>query len=112
MNWLELESESDLAEIISKSFETKIGVAIFKHSTRCSISSMAKFRLQSSWEFDDALPIYNLDLLAHRDISNKVSEEFNVHHESPQLLIIKDGNCIYYASHMSISVKAIKATTN
>ena len=108
MNWQELKSESDLAELISKSFETKYGVAIFKHSTRCSISEVAKTRLKSFWDFNDDLPIYYLDLLSYREISNKIAEQFSIHHESPQILIIKNGECIYNASHMAISVKSIK----
>ncbi len=108
MNWLELKSESDLAELISKSFESKLGVAIFKHSTRCSISFLAKKRLESSWSFGDELPIYYLDLLSHRNISDEIVRQISVKHESPQLIVVKDGNPIYDASHLSISVSDIK----
>jgi len=108
LNWFKLESESDLNEIIKISFETEKGVAIFKHSTRCSISSVAKMRLESSWPFDDQLPAYYLDLIQHRSVSNEIAAKFNVQHESPQLLVIKNGDCIYHASHMSISGKAIQ----
>ena len=64
MNWIELESEANLEKIISDSFlENNLSVAIFKHSTRCSISSMAKSRLSSKWNFNEELPIYHLDLI-------------------------------------------------
>lgn len=106
MNWLPFESESDLEKIIELSFNKP--VAIFKHSTRCSISSVAKMRLSSSWKFDEELPIYYLDLLSHRSLSNLIAQKFNVEHQSPQLIVIKDGEQIYYNSHLSISVKEVK----
>ncbi|MDF1673408.1 MAG: bacillithiol system redox-active protein YtxJ [Vicingaceae bacterium] len=108
MHWLPFESESDLEQIIQESFNQP--VAIFKHSTRCSISSVAKMRLSSSWTFDDDLPIYYLDLLSYRSLSDLVAAKFNVFHQSPQLLIIKNGECVYHNSHLSISVNDVKKT--
>ncbi|PCI94776.1 MAG: thioredoxin family protein [Flavobacteriales bacterium] len=108
MNWTDIKSESDLDYIIEKSFQTNIGVAIFKHSTRCSISSVAKKRLESSWSFNQELPAYHLDLLQYRNLSNSIAERFNIQHESPQVLIIKNGECIYDASHLAISVKDLE----
>jgi bacillithiol system protein YtxJ len=106
LNWKTLESESHLETIIKESFLDNNGVAIFKHSTRCSISSVAKSRLVSSWDFDsEKLPLYYLDLISFRGISNLISEKFNIEHQSPQILVIKDGLCVYDASHMSISVR-------
>lgn len=78
---------------------------IFKHSTRCSISMMAKRRFEMDWDSLPAdMPVYFLDLIQHRDISNKIAQDFSVHHESPQMLVIKDGECILDQSHGSISV--------
>ena len=112
MNWIKIESEEDLEKAIEVSFQENLGVVIFKHSTRCSISSLAKNRLSSDWDFNEELPIYYLDLIAYRALSNKIAEKFNVQHESPQLLILKKGECIYDASHMSISVKSIHDKLN
>ena len=80
MNWLKFESESDLENIIAASFLENKGVVIFKHSTRCSISSVAKSRLESSWDFEaEKLPPYFLDLISHRDISKEIAEKlFNM----------------------------------
>ncbi len=105
MNWVEIKSKEDLDQISDKSFQDNLGIAIFKHSTRCSISLVAKTRISASWDFKDELPIYYLDLLSYRDLSNLIAEKFNVFHESPQLIVIKDGKVIYNASHLSISVK-------
>ena len=104
MNWIQLTNEAQLTEITTKS-NAKPQV-IFKHSTRCSISSVALQRLQKSQQ-PDGFDFYFLDLLAHRPLSNKVAEVFGVHHESPQILVIKDGKCIFDESHLVISMKDI-----
>lgn len=105
--WHQLSSMDGLEQISKKSFE--IPVVIFKHSTRCNISSIAKMRLE-----EDALTLgsqvhfYYLDLLNHRDISAKIAEKYNVHHESPQILVIKDDECILDASHLDIQADEIE----
>lgn len=110
MNWLPIESLADLNKAVEDSdLEETKAVLIFKHSTRCAISSTAKFRLESFWENDINFPVYYLDLIKYREISNQVAIDFNVHHESPQVLVIKNGKCIFNASHLSISVKDILA---
>ena len=103
MNWNKLESIEQLEEVINLSNEKP--VMIFKHSTRCSISSMALSRLERVWTDANSEKIqpYYLDLIAHREVSNKIADSLNVFHESPQVLVLKDGACIYDASHMSIN---------
>ncbi|HHJ49603.1 MAG TPA: bacillithiol system redox-active protein YtxJ [Phaeodactylibacter sp.] len=82
---------------------------IFKHSTRCPLSAMAKERLESKWSFDESQwrPYY-LDLIRFRSLSNAIAERFGVRHESPQVLVISDGVCIYDSSHLAISVPALE----
>ncbi|MDQ7947692.1 MAG: bacillithiol system redox-active protein YtxJ [Pedobacter sp.] len=100
MQWINL---SDRNQVDSIKKNTGYSV-IFKHSTRCSISSMAKRNFELDWDVIPAnTPCYFLDLISYRDLSNLVSETFRVHHESPQLLVIKDGECILDASHSDIS---------
>lgn len=100
MNWIPLLEEESFIENINgnKTF------AVFKHSTTCSISSMAKSRLERSWNFDNSLPIYYLDLKKYRPISNLIAEMSGVHHESPQLLFFKNGKVAYQASHNGIDL--------
>lgn len=105
MNWIPLTNEAELANIISLS-QHKYQL-IFKHSTRCSISNLAKSRLEKADPI--AIDCYYLDLIAHRSLSNKIAEDFGVHHESPQVLLIKDGQCIYEESHNGIRVDDILA---
>ena len=74
---------------------------IFKHSTRCSISKMVLSRFESTND-SASLSVYLLDLLNYRDLSNQIADDFSVKHESPQLLVIKDGECYTHSSHTSI----------
>ncbi|WP_276089741.1 bacillithiol system redox-active protein YtxJ [Pedobacter sp. JY14-1] len=84
---------------------------IFKHSTRCSVSAMAKRRFELDWDsIPSDTPLYFLDLITYRNISNQIAETFQVHHESPQILLIKDGECVLDASHSDISAEEIAET--
>lgn len=111
VNWLELTSDEQLKELKEKS--THKYQVIFKHSTRCAISSLVKNRLEKSGQFND-IDFYLLDLLKFRPISEKIAKEFSIYHESPQVLLIKDGKCIYDESHTGITMSEIEmqATNN
>ena len=104
MNWIALTSESQLQEIIQTS--AKRTQVIFKHSTRCGISSLAKSRLEKAKPSGD-IDFYYLDLIAYRALSHKVAETFNVYHESPQVLVVRNGQCVYDESHLGISMDDI-----
>lgn len=106
MTWNELTDEAQLDAIKTQS--TEMPVVIFKHSTRCSISSMAKSRLERSVA-PESVAFYYLDLIRYRNISNKIAEVFHVHHESPQILLIRNGECTYDESHSGISMEDIAA---
>ena len=105
MNWIPLKTIEELDLIQQKSFTNP--QVIFKHSTRCSISSMALGRLERE-ESPLNIDFYFLDLIAFRNISNAVSEKFQVPHQSPQILVIKNGRCIFDESHNSIFMDEIK----
>jgi bacillithiol system protein YtxJ len=102
MNWIPLNTIEQLEIIKQNSFLKP--VAIFKHSTRCSISIMAKGRLDRAIQ-PEGIDFYYLDLLIYRPISNQVAEMFAVHHESPQLLLIKNGECAYVEAHNGIDTE-------
>lgn len=104
MHWIHLTDEAQLQNIIVRSQEKP--QVIFKHSTRCHISSMVFRGLQENC-CPDHIDFYFLDLIAFRTLSNKIAEVFKVHHESPQVLLIKDGDCVYDESHGSISMEEI-----
>ncbi|UYZ58019.1 bacillithiol system redox-active protein YtxJ [Hymenobacter latericus] len=108
MQWHLLTQPEQLDDIVRESAQQP--VVIFKHSTSCSISAMAKSRLERQWAeagLGDVKPYY-LDLLRFRPISNQIAEQFGIRHESPQLLLIRNGECRYDASHMSIQLNDVK----
>ncbi len=104
MNWIDLTNEQELEAIKEQSKQHP--VVIFKHSTRCSISAMAKNRLEREKAVGDT-PFYFLDLIRYRALSNKIAADFHVHHQSPQILIIKNGDCVYEDSHNGINMHDI-----
>lgn len=105
-NWVDLTNEEQLSKIQSDSFLHP--VVIFKHSTRCSISSMAKSRLERA-SAPQGLDFYYLDLIKYRTISNQVADIFSIPHESPQVIMVKNGKCVYDESHIGISMDTIAA---
>ncbi|MDB3927013.1 bacillithiol system redox-active protein YtxJ [Flavobacteriales bacterium] len=99
MNWNSLSDISELNDIKS---ETSSPILIFKHSTRCSISKMVLSRFEREHDTTE-MKMYLLDLLSYREISNQISEDFNIKHESPQVLVIKNGQCVAHANHNAIN---------
>lgn len=107
MEKVQLTNIDQLDQIVSESFDQ--AVAVFKHSTRCGIS---KFVLK---DFESVLPglsssefkYYFLDLITYRTISNAISERFSIQHESPQLLVFKNGEVVHHSSHSEINAGAI-----
>lgn len=104
MNWILLTAETQLEQIIIQSALRP--QVIFKHSTRCAISSMVKSRLERNVQ-PQGIDFYFLDLIAHRAISHRAADLFHVQHESPQVLLIKNGRCVYDESHSGISMDDI-----
>lgn len=100
MNWVSLTDLGQLREITDLSHENP--VVIFKHSTRCSISRMALKQFENEFTLKDKVTPYFLDLLNHREISNTIASMFDVVHQSPQLIVVKEGKAIYDASHSDI----------
>ena len=107
MSWSKISSEKELDEAIALSHEKP--VMLFKHSTRCSISSMALSRIESEWGFsqEEIVPFY-LDLIAHREVSNEIASKLNVFHASPQMIVVKEGKSVMDASHNEIRASLVK----
>ena len=105
INWNELTDLGQLNEIIAGSNEKP--VAIFKHSTRCSVSRMALKQFENEFNSSDKVTPYFLDLIAHRDISNEIATRFGVTHQSPQLILIKEGKAVYNVSHSDIDAEEL-----
>ena len=106
VNWIPLQLMGQLDEIIALSNEKP--VLIFKHSTRCSISRFALKQFENEFDLQNQIDAYFLDLLEFRDISNEIASRFGIMHQSPQLLLIKEGKVLYDASHSDIQANELK----
>jgi bacillithiol system protein YtxJ len=102
MNWNKLNNLQQLTQLLEDSYKKTI--VIFKHSTRCSISRAALDRLERNWKTEDSGTVqpYFLDLISFREISNQIEKVLNVEHESPQLIVVSNGQAVYHRSHFAI----------
>ncbi len=99
--WLPL-TTIDQLDTIAEQSKTKTQL-IFKHSTRCGISRMVMNQFESAYDIDINADLHYLDLLNYRDVSNEVGYKFQVMHQSPQLLVIKNGVVVVHDSHGAIN---------
>ncbi len=106
MDWIPLLNEQQIEEIKTNSLQKP--QVIFKHSSRCSISSMARHRLDKN-KTPEGIDFYFLDIINHRNLSNKIATDFDIRHQSPQVLIINNGTCVYNESHSGIDMDDIIA---
>jgi len=104
MSWITLDREEQLEEVDRRSFSKP--QLIFKHSTRCPISTVIKNRLYKG-VLPENIDFYYLDLIAYRDISNAIAEKYSIAHESPQVLLVKEGKCVFNESHSAIYMDEI-----
>jgi bacillithiol system protein YtxJ len=105
--WKPLTSKEEVEQIKNQSQQSP--VLIYKHSMRCGVSAAAKMRLEDGWPLtSNEVPIYYVDVLKDRPVSAFVADTFQVHHESPQILVIRNGECVYEESHFGIRVSDLK----
>jgi len=104
MKWQDLKTELELDQLIRDS--ATIPQVIFKYSSRCSISDVARNRLEREAVAGEII-FHFLDLIRYRTLSNEIEKRFGIRHESPQVLLIRNGKCIYDESHLSVNMKDI-----
>tara|TARA_R100000353_G_scaffold176098_3_gene148947 strand:- start:92528 stop:93037 length:510 start_codon:yes stop_codon:yes gene_type:complete len=105
--WHVLATTDQLDEVVEESKNKP--VAIFKHSTRCGISRGVLKSFEKDYNLnDEQLKLYFLDLLQNRDISNQIASRFKVRHESPQLIVIKEGAVVHHDSHNAIDASHLE----
>lgn len=106
ISWRPLTDLGLLNELMDSSAEKP--VLIFKHSTRCAVSRMVLRQFENEFDLEDQITPYFLDLLQHRNISDEIAKRFEVTHQSPQLIVVKNGKAIYNASHSDIEATKLK----
>ena len=101
ISWNIITAIEQLDTIIKQSIDKP--VAIFKHSTRCGTSRMALRQFEKQYTIEnEKIELYFLDLIAYREVSNEIAIQFQVIHQSPQLIVLKDGNTVHHSSHYNI----------
>ena len=106
-SWQTIRSADDLERARKESYEKP--VVLFKHSTSCGLSAGAKYRLESDWpELGHEIGFYYLDLLSYRSLSNQIASDYNVIHQSPQVIVVKNGKEVYNTSHHNISISDLR----
>ncbi|MEM7375278.1 MAG: bacillithiol system redox-active protein YtxJ [Bacteroidota bacterium] len=106
--WKDFRQTDQLATIIKQSFERP--QLIFKHSISCGISAQIRYQLESASEdLSEIADLHYLDLINFRPTSNLVANQLGVPHQSPQVLLIKDGKVVYHSSHFGIRTDKIMA---
>jgi len=104
-NWKTLNTIEGIDAVIDRSME--VPCVIYKHSTTCPVNHAAQDRLENKWDELKGIEMYYLDLLEYRSVSNAIAEKFGVTHQSPQVLLIMGGECVYDESHFKIEADKI-----
>ncbi len=108
MNWIALKNPNQVETLRAESKNQP--VIIFKHSRTCSISKTALNRLERNWKEEDMTSVkaYYLDLLSYREVSHSIANLFDVEHQSPQVIVLKNGEAVFHKSHFDIDFASIK----
>ena len=105
--WIPLESVGQLENInLNSASRTQV---IFKHSNTCGISSMVLNMFNTSFDLESDCDLYFLSIQSHRDVSNEIAASYGIRHESPQLLVVKNGVVTYHSSHGGIADTDLKS---
>lgn len=100
--WIQLTDIKQLLDIEKRSL-SKLQV-IFKYSSRCGTNRIVLRMFEEVYELsENQAQLYFLDLISYREVSNAVAHHFQVIHESPQVLLIKNGVVVNHLSHSAIS---------
>ncbi len=105
--WEKVTSVEQINEILRNVGETPI--LLFKHSTRCSISSMALNAFERNWSNEVNCKLFFIDLLKHRDVSNEIATLTGIMHQSPQCIVVNGSEIVYDATHTAIDARRIES---
>lgn len=105
----EIMTEADWKKVLEKSKEEP--VFVFKHSTECPVSAGAAHRTNtfiSKETTQDTPNFYFVKVIERKPVSKTIEANMKVKHESPQLLLLKDGKALWNTSHENITAGRIK----
>jgi|TARA_B110000444_G_scaffold102556_1_gene96820 bacillithiol system protein YtxJ len=107
INWILINSFDELSNFNNNY------VLLFKHSPRCIVSRITLSRFELNYNNKINIPIFvYIDVLNSRDLSKEIAKNYSVYHESPQIILLKNNNVLFHASHSEISFSRLKNYTN
>ncbi len=104
--WHPLSETDQLKEVLEQSVDQP--QLIFKHSTKCGVSTVAKKNLEAV--FEEIIPqadVHIVDVIKNREVSNEIASELNVQHESPQLIKVHQQDTSWDISHAKIQSQKV-----
>ena len=99
----ELKSEAELEEALSGGV-----VVLYKHSPYCGLSTMARHEIFFFAEGNPDVPVYQVDVIHQRPLSQKIEQRMQIEHESPQVILVRDGKPLSWASHRGVTAHALE----
>ncbi|PSQ92738.1 MAG: bacillithiol system redox-active protein YtxJ [Bacteroidetes bacterium SW_4_67_19] len=101
-----LATEDDLQDALRHSDDEP--VVFYKHSSTCPISAQAEDEMKSLLSNSGAPPVYELVVQESRDMSDRIAEHFSIRHETPQAIVVSDGEPVFNASHHDVTAASVR----
>jgi len=107
--WREITSIEEWDKVMSDSASRQ--VIVLKHSTRCPVSASAleEYEAYLADKPNPDTDYYLVKVIESRPVSNKIAEDLGVVHQSPQMILVKDGKAVWNTSHWSVTKKHMAA---
>lgn len=102
--FLPLATEEDLESALTRSHDEPI--VLFKHSAICTLSARANSKMAALEEGD--APVYRLIVQRSRKLSNAIEQRFEIRHESPQAIVVRDGHPVAHTSHRGVTADFVR----
>ena len=99
----EIDSDTDIRALLAAD-----RVMVFKHSTACPVSWSAHRQVQKFMESHPEYPLYIVPVIQERSASNSIAQMTSVRHESPQVILLKDGSVVAAISHGEITASQLE----
>jgi bacillithiol system protein YtxJ len=83
---------------------------LYKHSSRCPISAKTYEEVIKFAGKNPDIPVYLLQVIEQRSLSDKVADLLKIEHQSPQIFAFRDGQLLWHASHYDITASGLQKT--
>jgi len=80
---------------------------IFKHSTRCPVSTFAHGEVAEFVQQNPDVPLRIVLVVEHRATAREIAARLGVAHASPQVILVRDGEAVWDTSHNGVTADAL-----